>query len=138
LPLLSPVFCRMKGSTSHGRCHRRDETVARLHKKYHAMRFASMQHTDEGLHRRLKGVRQSFAPVFTVCLSEDRKNIICTSPHRQFGICRAGRCALELRVRHGKRRQHGEAVTCHRPSHLSSCEQPRLSCQQMSIIGVRT
>ena len=30
LPLLSPGFCRSKGSTSRASCHRRDEIVARL------------------------------------------------------------------------------------------------------------
>jgi len=121
LPLLSPASCRMKGSTSHGRCHRRDETVARLHKKHQAIRIASVEHTDEELHRRLKCVQQSAAPFFTVCLSEDRKNIIS---HQQGVVSRAGRCALELKVRRGKRRRGGEAVTCHHRSHLSGCEQP--------------
>jgi hypothetical protein len=53
--------------------------VARLHKKHRGLTFAPVEHTDEELHRRLKYVENSAAPFFTVALSEDRKNIICTS-----------------------------------------------------------
>ena len=91
------------------------------------MRFASVDHTDEEPHRRLNCVQQSAAPFFTAPVRTGKS-----------GACRTARCALELKVRRGRRGRSGEAVTCHRPPHLSSCEQPRLSCQQMSIIGVRT
>jgi hypothetical protein len=53
--------------------------VARLHKKLHAIRFASLEHSDEEFHRRLKCLQQSGSPFFAVCLSEGRKNIICTN-----------------------------------------------------------
>jgi hypothetical protein len=53
--------------------------VARPHKKHQALRFVSVEHTDEALHRRLNYVQRSAAPFFTVSLSEDRKNPICTS-----------------------------------------------------------
>jgi hypothetical protein len=58
---------------------RRGGKVARAHKKHYAIRFASVEHTDEELYRRLKCIQQSASPFFAVCLSEDRKNIICTS-----------------------------------------------------------
>jgi hypothetical protein len=51
--------------------------VARVHKKYQALRFTSVEHIDEELHRRLNYVQRSAAHVFTVGLSEDRKNVIC-------------------------------------------------------------
>jgi len=53
--------------------------VARPHKKHRALRFVSVEHTDEELHRRLNCVQRSAAPFFYCSLSEDRKNLICTS-----------------------------------------------------------
>ena len=53
--------------------------MARLHKKHQALRFASVEYSDQELHRRLNYVQRSAAPFFTVGLSEDRKNIICTN-----------------------------------------------------------
>ena len=38
-----------------------------------------MEQTDEELHRRLKYVEHHAAPFFAVSLSEDQKNIVCTS-----------------------------------------------------------
>lgn len=55
------------------------EVVAKVHKKYHGLTFAPVEHTDEELHRRLKYVSQHATPFFAVSLSEDQKNIICTS-----------------------------------------------------------
>src|SRR5689334_3853757 len=54
------------------------EVVAKMHKKHRGLPFAPVEHTDEELHRRLKYVEQHAAPFFTVSLSEDQKNIICT------------------------------------------------------------
>ena len=55
------------------------EVVVKPHKKQHGLKFAPVEHTDEELHRRLKYVEQHAAPFFAVSLSEDQKNIICTS-----------------------------------------------------------
>lgn len=53
--------------------------MAKQHKKHRALTLASVEHTDEELHRLLKYAQHTAAPFFTVSLSEDRKNIICTS-----------------------------------------------------------
>jgi hypothetical protein len=55
------------------------EVVVRLHKKHRGLRFTPVEHTDEELHRRLRYVEQHAAPFFSVSLSEDQKNVICTS-----------------------------------------------------------
>jgi hypothetical protein len=69
----------MKGSTSRERLRRRADAVARLHKKHRGLTFAPVEHTDEELHRRLKYIGEHAAPFFAVSLSEDQKNVICTS-----------------------------------------------------------
>lgn len=53
--------------------------MGKSHKKHHGLTFAPVEHTDEELHRRLKYVQHSAAPFFTVSLSQDQKDIICTS-----------------------------------------------------------
>jgi hypothetical protein len=53
--------------------------VARVQKRYRGLAFAPVEHTDEELHRRLRYVEQHAAPFFTVSLSEDQKQIICTN-----------------------------------------------------------
>ena len=53
--------------------------MAKVHKKCASLRFTRVEHTDEEFHRRLKYVEQHAAPFFTVSVSEDQKNIICTS-----------------------------------------------------------
>jgi hypothetical protein len=55
------------------------EVVRTLHKKHHELTFAPVEHTDGELHRRLKYVEYHMAPFFAVSLSEDQKNIVCTS-----------------------------------------------------------
>ena len=53
--------------------------MAKLHTKHHGLKFPRVEHTDEELHRRLKYVGQHAAPFFSVSLSQDQKNIVCTS-----------------------------------------------------------
>jgi hypothetical protein len=53
--------------------------VIKLHRKHHRLRFAPVEHTDEELNRRLRYLEQHAAPFFAVSLSEDQKEIICTS-----------------------------------------------------------
>jgi hypothetical protein len=53
--------------------------VAKLHKKHRTLRLAPVENTDKELHRRLRYVEQCAAPLFSVSLSEDQKNIVCTS-----------------------------------------------------------
>lgn len=52
--------------------------MAKQDKKHHGLRFAPVEHTDEELHRRLRYFEQHAAPFFSVSLSEDQKNTICT------------------------------------------------------------
>lgn len=53
--------------------------MARVQRKLRGLTFAPVEHSDEELHRRLKYAQQQVGPFFTLSLSEDQKNIICTN-----------------------------------------------------------
>jgi hypothetical protein len=53
--------------------------MTKVHKKHQVLSFAPVEHTDEELHLRLKHAQHSAEPFFALSLSEDKKNIICTS-----------------------------------------------------------
>ncbi len=50
-----------------------------MHKKHRELSFAPVKQTDEELHRRLNYIQHHAEPLFSVSLSDDQKNIICTS-----------------------------------------------------------